>query len=161
MSQAPPTNGKSKKHLLVIVLVVFVLVLTCLSPFGWILFQIHKGVKQSIVLADSGFRKATNTINPEDLRAWALKMAQEKASGNQTPESMPGYIRNLYSKPPDIEVEGSGVTLMWGGGFFHWGFYIGSTNEMMPFISENTEYPYNFEWVPGIYYTREAKWNLQ
>jgi hypothetical protein len=153
---------KPKKILWTVSLVVVVLLLIGLARIGSFWFYIRTSAKRSIIEADSGFRRATNTINPEDLRAWALEMVRKEATEKQLSESMPGYIRNLYAGPPPFAfVSGSCVCLMWGGGFFHWGFFIGSTNETMPFVSANREYPYNFEWRPGIYYTREADWKLQ
>jgi hypothetical protein len=112
--------------------------------------------------ADEGFKKAQKTIDPEMLRVWALENIHKNASRKEIASSMPEYLRTLYDEPPeDAWVDGSSMNLIWGGGFFHWGFYIGDTNETMPFVSNNSEYPYNFEWKSGIYYTREAKWKLQ
>jgi hypothetical protein len=81
---------------------------------------------------------------------------------------IPDYIKNFYSIPPeDILVipktsnKEATVLIFWGGGFFHWTLEVGDTNFSLPFNSGNPEYPYNFEWVPGIYYTREANWKLQ
>jgi hypothetical protein len=161
MNNTPPTKIKTSKGLYFGVLVVVILILGCLSPVGWFAFQIHRDVKRSIVYADSGFRRATNTINPEELRAWALENVQKNSSPKELALLMPENIRSLYNEPPDAWLDGSCVCLFWGGGFFHWGLYVGNTNEIMAFISQNQEYPYNFEWKPGIYYTREAKWDLQ
>lgn len=120
----------------------------------------HEVLGKTIVEADAGFRRATNTINPEDLRAWALLLIQSNTSDKEATESLPDYIQNLYPEPPDVVVVETSVTLIWGGGFFHWGFFVGNTNETMPFISDNPQYPYNFEWKPGIYYSRETKRKL-
>jgi len=121
----------------------------------------HGVLGKTIVEADAGFRRATNTINPEDLRAWALQLIQSKNSDKEAAATLPDYIQDLYPELPDVLVGESYVTLGWGGGFFHWGFHIGKTNATMPFISDNPQYPYNFEWRPGIYYTRESKRGLQ
>jgi hypothetical protein len=94
-------------------------------------------------------------------RSWALENIRKKATPREIVGTMPKYIRDLYKYPPDAFVDESTLFLMWGGGFFHWGFHIGDTNATLPFISNNQEYPYNFEWWPGIYYTREAHWKLQ
>jgi len=53
------------------------------------------------------------------------------------------------------------LTLIWGDGFFHWVFYIGATNDTLPHVSQNRQYPFNFEWRRGIYYAREANQELQ
>jgi hypothetical protein len=157
MSQKPPTNSGAQisvKYFAAVTAVIFA------AAFSLVLWWWLTPPK-FVVEADAGFKRARQTIDPEQLRAWALEMIQKKASGKEAPISMPGYIHHLYSEPPEILVDDSCVNLMWGGGFFHWGFHIGNTNETLPFISDNTEYPYNFEWKPGIYYTREGKWKLQ
>lgn len=162
MNQASPAKEKSKKGLYIFLLVGIILIISFLSPIGWFLFNLHRSIKHTIVEADTGFRKATNSINPEELRSWALELIHNRAPKKEVLDTMPSSIRNLYADPPeDAWIDGSSVNVIWGGGFFHWGFYIGSTNETRPFMSENKEYPYNFEWRPGIYYTREANWKLQ
>jgi hypothetical protein len=118
-------------------------------------------VKKSLADADAGFKKATNTLNPETLRAWALESIRTNATIRDVTNSMPKEIQSLYNEPPQIEIEASGMTLIWGGGFFHWILYIGATNDTLPHVSQNRQYPFNFEWRPGIYYTREANLELQ
>jgi hypothetical protein len=126
----------------------------------------------TIYQADEGFRKAKKSIDPEQLRAWALESIKSYSGTNGYSEDIsqskiPDYIKNLYSTPPEqawvnpktSKSEGC-VMIMWGGGFFHWGLNIGNTNFSEPFNSQNQEYPYNFEWVSGIYYTRESSWGL-
>jgi hypothetical protein len=121
---------------------------------------------KDVVGADAGFKKAKQTIDPEQLRAWALESIKRWPNTNgwhAIPDSeIPNYIRNLYSYPPgDASVAGDRVIIFWGGGFFHWVIEISSTNFSEPFKPDNPEYPYNFEWVKGIYYSREANWKLQ
>lgn len=118
-------------------------------------------VQKSLIEADAGFKKATNTLDPEALRAWALASIRTNATFKDVTNSMPREIQTLYSAPPQIEIGGSGLTLSWGAGFFHWVLYIGATNDTLPHISQNRQYPFNFEWRPGIYYTREANQELQ
>jgi hypothetical protein len=118
-------------------------------------------VKKSLAEADAGFKKATNTLDPEALRTWALESVRTNANIKDVTNSLPHELQNLYSLPPQIEIGGSGMTLSWGGGFFHWVLYIGATNDTLPHVSKNRQYPYNFEWRPGIYYTREANQELQ
>jgi hypothetical protein len=118
-------------------------------------------VKKSLTEADAGFKKATNTVDPEALRTWALESIRTNATIQDVTNSLPKDIQTLYSEPPQIEIGRSGLTLSWGNGFFHWVFYIGATNDTLPHISQNRQYPFNFEWRPGIYYTREANQELQ
>jgi hypothetical protein len=142
---------------LVIVVLGLGLTMALLSRSG----RFSEGVKKSLSEADAGFKKATNSIDPEALRGWALESIRTNASFKDVTNSMPKEIKTLYPEPPEIEIGGSGLTLSWGGGFFHWVFYIGATNDTLPHISKNRQYPYNFEWRPGIYYTREANQELQ
>ncbi len=118
-------------------------------------------VQKSLAEADAGFKKATNTMDPDALRTWALESIRTNATIKDVTNTIPKQIETLYNTPPQIEIGGSGITLSWGGGFFHWVFYIGATNDVLPHISQNRQYPYNFEWRPGIYYTREANQELQ
>jgi hypothetical protein len=118
-------------------------------------------VKKSLANADAGFKKVTNTMDPEALRTWALESVRTNATIKDVTNSIPHKLQNLYHEPPQIEIGSSGLTLSWGVGFFHWVFYIGATNDVLPHISQNRQYPYNFEWRPGIYYTREANQELQ
>jgi hypothetical protein len=125
-----------------------------------------------IYQADEGFKKAKRTVDPEKLRVWAIDMVRTTSFTNMCSQDLPrskipDFVNSLYSdhpeavlvNPPNSERNGT-VTIFWGGGFFHWVMDIGETNFSMPHKSENPEYPYNFEWVPGIYYSREAVWPL-
>jgi hypothetical protein len=122
--------------------------------------RVSEDAKKSLAEADAGFKKATNTLNPETLRTWALESIRTNATIQDVTNSMPREIQTLYREPPQIEIGRSGLTLSWGEGFFHWVFYIGATNDTLPHISQNRQYPFNFEWRPGIYYTREATQEL-
>ena len=122
----------------------------------------------TIYRADEGFKHARKTINPEELRQWALQEITKRSgtNGDSTiPASeIPDYILKLYSKrPEDAMVGGSDgqhiVFIIWGGGFFHWGINIGDTNFSEPHANEDSEYR-DFEWTRGIYYSREANWPL-
>jgi hypothetical protein len=117
--------------------------------------------------ADAGFRKAKKTIQPEQLRSWALESIRSYTGTNgysqEIPISeIPPSIKTLYSiasekawaTPKSADSEAF-VLIYWGGGFFHWGFYIGSTNFT---VSTNLEMDHQIaEWVPGIYYMHEGK----
>lgn len=157
MKPEPPNKtGVQKTIIIFAAAITFIIAAVFIAGFIW-----WHTPPRFVVEADAGFKKAKSTIDPEVVRAWALECIQKNASRKEIANLMPESMRNLYGEPPDAWVDGSSLNLLWGGGFFHWGFYIGNTNETMPFNSENHEYPYNFEWRPGIYYTREAKWELQ
>lgn len=130
----------------------------------------------AIYHADEGFKQAKKTVDPEALRVWALQTIAKSSATNTdgngmmievTSNSVPDSILHMYTVPPeDISVTPgkSGhpgeVDVCWGGGFFHWWLTISETNNIEPYKSDNPEYPYNYEWVPGIYYSREADWPL-
>jgi hypothetical protein len=162
MNQEPPTisgASNSKKFFLWTILFLVGAIITGVAGFKyWLSIP-----PREVVEADAGFKKAEKTINPEQLRAWALDEIQKYSvtNGANLPNSeIPDYIQNLYSVPVEdfsvfpktSEREGS-VTICWGGGFFHWMIDIGPTNDI-----ETTGATNNFtivEWVPGIYYSRE------
>jgi hypothetical protein len=119
---------------------------------------------QVVYKADAGFRKAKEIINPEQLRAWALESIKSYSGTNGYSQDIamseiPNYITNLYSIPPEkawvnpkTSESEAYVMIMWGGGFFHWGFYIGGTNySMEPFGNHEIA-----EWTSGIYYMHEG-----
>lgn len=120
-------------------------------------------VVTSIYRADEGFKRAQRTINPEELRNWALQ-AIKNHSGANNPEikrsEIPSYVRNLYPEQPEYAVAISGdwrqphVAIMWGGGFFAWGIEIGDTNFSESYVSENPERPHYYQWTNGIYFAR-------
>jgi hypothetical protein len=164
MSRESPV-GSGIQTILIIIAAVFFIIFTaiiCLFLYFWFV------PPKYLVDADEGFKKAKATIDPEPLRAWALDELKRRHQTNDfdfptIPDvEIPKYIKNLYAYPPEQAfVEGDTIDIMWGGGFFHWTFRIGNTNCSEPFLSQNSEYPYNFEWTNGIYYTREANRKLQ
>ena len=112
--------------------------------------------------ADAGFRKAKKTINPEELRAWALEEIPKYPRPTndifapKIPNSeIPSYMQKLYWESVEDACVQHGdqpnVKISWGGPFFHWMFYIGATNFVLPKDSETTA----IQWIPGIYYSRE------
>lgn len=162
MNEAPPTNQGPQKRPIslfgaLMIWAVVVVGLLSIFPGRFIL-----AAANTIYQADEGFKRARRTIDPEELRRWALQEIAKHSSNHEIPASeIPGYIANLYSRRPEEAVRGqSTVAIVWGGGFFHWVIEIGDTNFSRPFVSDNPEYFYNFEWTNGIYYTREARWKL-
>ncbi len=154
MTQATQNISRPKKKIFWAALLV-VSSVVCVLPVWLILHQIGRGIRESVAEADSGFKKATNSINPEDLRSWALENVRQKATRTELYRSMPENIRTLYSEPPDARVDGDILILMWGGGFFHWEIDVGPAS-----FSETTGVDNHFttlEWIPGIYYSREDK----
>ena len=118
-----------------------------------------------VVEADAGFKRAKQTIDPEQLRIWALETIKRWPATNgwhKIPESeIPKKIQTLYRRlPEDASVTGNTVVISWDDGFFYWALEIGSTNVLRPFKYSNPRYHY-FDWCPGIYYVREARWKLQ
>jgi hypothetical protein len=111
--------------------------------------------------ADKGFRKIKETINPEQLRAWAFEEIQKCSTAHKEsiPNSeIPSYIKEFFGEPPTEASVGEYrgekyVSFSWGGAFFDWNIAIGSTNLASPFNSEET----TTRWVPGIYFARYDK----
>jgi hypothetical protein len=156
VSEAPPKWTVSIFAATIILLVVAVNVLIL---WWWII------PPKIVVEADAGFKKATQTIDPEKLRAWALEeIAKHKPStndfaGKDIPDSeIPSYIQALYPYPAEdatvrFDENQPYVMIVWGGGFFHWKIDIGSTNLIGTTGSGN--HFTTVEWAPGIYYSRE------
>lgn len=160
MHQQVPAD--TTKKLWWIPVVVVVCLLLALAATAVVIYKastkVFTGMNKPMVDADAGFKRAEQTIDPEALRSWALDNIHKKASPREITDSMPKYIQTLYDEPPEAQLDQDCLILSWGGGFSHWVFYVGDTNQTMPFNSPNHQYPYNFEWRPGIYYTREANW---
>ncbi|HXE42527.1 MAG TPA: hypothetical protein VN516_05845 [Candidatus Baltobacteraceae bacterium] len=163
MNQASPNNSGAQ---IIVKIFAAAMVIVIAAVFALILWWWFTP-PQIVVEADAGFKKAKQTVNPEELRQWALEEINRRPATNgwnEIPESeIPSRIRYLYPNHP-IEkawVAGDIVLISWGGGFFGWEIEVGSTNFSEPFNSGNPECPYNFEWVRGIYYKREGDWKLQ
>src|SRR5258706_6773431 len=108
-------TSKTEKIFLWAALVAFSLVLTVLVL--WV-----STPPKFVVEADAGFKKAKQTIDPEELRAWALESIKRwsKTNGGSPviPESeIPQYIRDLYPHAPEAVVcQDSLVVGIFGGG---------------------------------------------
>jgi predicted negative regulator of RcsB-dependent stress response len=82
MNEVPPINSgasESGKFRLWIILFVIVVIIAGISGFKyWISIP-----PREVVEADAGFKKAEKTINPEQLRAWALDEIQKYSVTNK------------------------------------------------------------------------------
>jgi len=156
--EAPKKSGVAKIVKLFMAVVTFVIAAFFVLAFAWNHFT-----PRIVMEADAGFKNAKQTIDPEQLRAWALESIKHwhSTNGFQTiPESeVPEYIRNLYPDPPDAAVIGDGVLISWGGGFFHWAIFVGPTNSVRT-KDESPGYQ-TVEWTQGIYYSREGYRKIQ
>ncbi len=164
MNEARPAKERASlgRKIAKTTLIIFAIILGILIIFpGSIMLECFT----TIYRADEGFKRAQKTINPEELRKWALQAFKEH-SGTNNPEipvsEIPKDIQSLYSGGPENAVisQNPGVVIFWGGGFFHWVIQIGDTNYSKPYINQYSEYKYNFEWTNGIYYSRETSWGL-
>ena len=180
MNEVPTNSGISKKVKRIIWIIIITVVgfpiLAFLSIWALISFDANRTLHK----ADAGFRKAKLTIDPEQLRAWALQEIAKNPTNDgifppKIPNSgIPSYMQKLYSQPVEdaviwkfagntnfalltlhsnsVEQLGqTNITIFWGGPFFHWMFEIGPTN----FVPPSDSYVSTAEWVPGIYYARE------
>ena len=162
MNEVPTTNcsaSEAKRRIpwIWIILLLVAAVIAGVSRYELWLSATPDDVRR----ADKGFRKIKETINPEQLRAWALEEIQEHSATNEANipiSEIPSYIQELFSDPVEDAgvykyTDETNVQICWGGGFFHWMVDIGPTN-----YTETTGVTNNFttvEWVPGIYYSRE------
>ena len=87
----------------------------------------------------------------KQLQDWAQQVLEKhkdaKESSGIPHEDIPSFILNLDPplEPFVIVFPRSHVTIDWGGGFGHWGLFVGdSTPPDNPII-------YAIEWVPGVY----------
>jgi hypothetical protein len=180
MKEVPPNNSTISKRTKRIILGV-VMAIICI-PILWVLIFFALYIFYPTITlhrADAGFRKAKKTIDPEQLRTWALQEIAKNPTNDgifppEIPNSeIPNYIQKLYSQPVEnaviwksaddtnfalltlhsnsVELGQSNVTIFWGGPFFHWMFEIGPTN----FVPPSDPYVSTAEWIPGIYYGRE------
>ena len=164
MSEVPTISGASKVKRRVpwiwIILLLVAAIIAGVSRFElWL-----ASPPDDVIQADKGFKKAKETINPEQLRAWALEEIQKYSVTNKDgqisiPNSdIPSYIKELFGEPPaEASVGEYGgekcVFFSWGGPFFDWSIIIGSTNLAPQFNSEETV----TRWVSGIYFSRYDK----
>ena len=98
-------------------------------------------------------------VQPDALRAWAsevvskektLPVAARRTSSHDYLTNAPDYITKIEGVEMVLPDADNGiVTIVYGGGMYHWGLTIGSfnlTEEML--ISHH----YAEKWAPGIYY---------
>jgi hypothetical protein len=160
VNQEPPNNSGAKKIVKIFSAAIIVMIAAVFFLIIWVWITPPKVV----VEADAGFKRAKQTIDPEQLRAWALESIKRWPSTNGAhaiPESdIPKYIRNLYSySPEDATVIGDTVTIFWGGGFFHWVIEVGPTNYVRS-TDDSPSYQ-TIEWTRGIYYSHEGNRKIQ
>lgn len=106
------------------------------------------------------YSSVKRNVNPEELRAWAAGLAanapnQRITSINQLPASLQPLSAGFESGgvAPANSSNGWVLTLMYGGGFFHYGMEIGSTN----FVDSSDDQLTVIPWVPGIYFKHEGR----
>lgn len=165
MNEVPITNCGASKVKRRIPWIWIVLLLIAAIIAGISRFELWLSLPPSdVVEADKGFKKVKETINPEQLRAWALEEIPKCSVTNKDgqifiPNSdIPSYIKELFGEPPaDASVGEYGgekyVLFGWGGPFFNWSITIGSTNLAPDFSPEET----TTKWVSGIYFSRYDK----
>jgi hypothetical protein len=90
---------------------------------------------------------------PQELQRWAASVLKthkddvESPIPHLSPGEIPDFIRKL--DPPDaprVLVGQDSLTIGWGGGFGHWGLFVGTTNSPLP---DNPNI-YWIEWAPGV-----------
>ncbi|HXB59986.1 MAG TPA: hypothetical protein VNU95_10495 [Candidatus Acidoferrales bacterium] len=183
MNEAPTISSgasKSRRRFLWAWIILIILAVFC-SPFIFAGLFFLLNPLPTAKAADAGFKKAKETIDPEQLRAWAMGEIPKyppQANSIFPPKilnsEIPNYLQKLYSehvedayvyREPDSTnivmtngpmqiIKNAGqtnITIFWGGPFFHWMLEIGATN----YVPEKDPQVMIIEWVPGIYYARE------
>lgn len=172
MAEAPQSSNEPKKpardqYVLITVIAVIVLVLVIIPAVRFTLgvAKFGRAGGQYLQVADGGFIKARQSVNPEELRQWAMTEMLQRTpkvgglDGTNIPMSeIPSNIYYLYPVPPG-EVTAfndkgqSYICFAWGSGLFHWMIVVGPTNYTEP-TGVWTDYT-TARWTNGIYYTRE------
>jgi hypothetical protein len=159
--------SKSKTIWLVSFLLVALFVLAGL--FAW-----HKDQPARYArAADKAYLKATQTIDPEQLRAWALQSISKYPITNKNlgsrgiPTSeIPSQILHLWPTEPYAFVQQQetnhevNVGIIWDNAQwrYNWWLMIGSTNFLQFSNAEVSHSSFQkATWAPGIYYNRYPK----
>jgi len=165
MNEVPVTNCGASKVKRRIPWIWIILLLVAAIIAGVSRFELWLSLPPSdVVEADKGFKKAKATINPEQLRTWALEEIPKCSVTNEDGEifipnsDIPNYIKELFSEPPNEACvwENGGqkcILFGWGGPFFNWSIIIGQTN-FVPLLSPEESAT---KWVSGVYFSRYDK----
>jgi hypothetical protein len=108
--------------------------------------------------AHSFFGSVKRDVDPEELRKWAAKLAAITPTSRVTNSSeLPVPLRDSEFENGWIREASQNdswcMTLIYGGGFFHYGIEIGPTN----FLDSSSPQFTVIQWVPGIYFRHEGK----
>ena len=151
MNEALTTKGKKKKYFF---WGFFLLVGCALTVLFVILYFSPRAHAHRI------FKRVQTTIDPERLRTWAEQEAKHPERSPLSAEDIPEGLAKLEAYPPTVNIGSAQnsrdkpfVVLMWGGGFFHWGMFIGSTNYL---LEPNPQAFHDVKWVDGIYFRHEG-----
>jgi len=134
--------------------IVLLTILTCTSLF----YALLPGFLINFILMDLGMRlRVASTGGTEKIQLWAIEIL-EKSGGNtfgRTPsiseEAMSEQIRRIRANyiwvvPGDGD-EKRHVSIIWGGGFHHWGILVGPP----AFHTESNETQCVYRWRDGVY----------
>ena len=103
--------------------------------------------------------RVKSAINPDKLQSWATNLIAKTqltsgASVAVKRDDIPDFVSRIYTNmPPEfVDVipgdEGSYVQVAYGGGFGHWGLYVG-----YPTLVEKGDQNFRVaRWKPGIYF---------
>jgi hypothetical protein len=102
-------------------------------------------------------------IDPRELQKWAvITLSKSNSDSSKLPlKDVPEPIRILHSNGGPIEMAfyqiGSSpksrcITLMWGGGFGHWGIDVGA-----PSFEEPADDNFYIKWIPGVYFWEQTR----
>ena len=110
--------------------------------------------------AHATFNKARATIDPEALRKWAVEQAALHPSGGPLKkQEILKAVLDLEPQLPDVTVSSATANdnqpyavVIWGGGFFHWGMFVGARNYQLPHDPAAFQ---DLQWVSGIYFRHD------
>jgi len=103
--------------------------------------------------------RVKGVVNPAELQSWATNLIAKTpvtngASVAVKKDDIPNFVRGIYKDiPPEfVDViagdKGSYVQVAYGGGFGHWGLYIGYPT----LVEKGDENFHVVSWKPGIYF---------
>src|SRR5262249_9635858 len=112
-AEAKTTRAKTKGLWWKTVSIALFALLVSAIPIGLLVYKFVSASNKQLKETDARFRKITNSLDAETVRAWALKMNHKKASQEEIAQSMPKELHNLYDEPPEVAFDDSGLALNW------------------------------------------------
>ena len=101
------------------------------------------------------------SVEPVALQAWATNILAQHTSGSISAAEIPDYVRHISTQEPEVMVSTTTsdevrpcVSIVYGGGFGHWGLKVGGPDFKVP---TDIDWSYYIQWKPGIYFWTQTK----